>query len=205
LRKQYPSTTAYGSTCDVGDQEAVKAWVAQCAKESSKIDVVVANVSALADGDGIEQWDASYKIDILSTYTVIQAALPELLKTQGNIVVINSVSGRDIDFTTPGPYGAMKAALIHYVASLAHSLAPKGVRANTVSPGNIYIKDGVWGDIERDDPELFKRQMALNPMGRMGKREEVANAVVFLASEKSSFTSGTNLVVDGSLCTGVQF
>ena len=189
----------------MGDQEAVKSWVAQCVKESSKIDVIVANVSALADGDGIEQWDASYKIDILSTYTVIQAALPELLKTQGNIVVINSVSGRDIDFTTPGPYGAMKAALIHYVASLAHSLAPKGVRANTVSPGNIYIKDGVWGDIERDDPELFKRQMALNPMGRMGKREEVANAVVFLASEKSSFTSGTNLVVDGSLCTGVQF
>ena len=205
MRKQYPSTTAHGSICDVGDQEAVKAWVTQCAKESSKIDVVVANVSALAEGDAIEQWDASYKIDILSTYTVIQAALPELLKTQGNIVVINSVSGRDIDFTTPGPYGAMKAALIHYVASLAHSLAPKGVRANTVSPGNIYIKDGVWGNVERDDPELFKRQMALNPMGRMGKREEVANAVMFLASEKSSFTSGTNLVVDGSLCTGVQF
>lgn len=166
---------------------------------------MVANVSALAIGDSLEAWESSYQIDILSTVTLIQAALPELEKTKGNIVAINSVSGRDIDFTTPGAYGAMKAALIHYVASQAHALAPKGVRANTVSPGNIYIKDGVWGAVEQGEPELFKSQMALNPMGRMGSREEVANAVVFLASEKASFISGTNLVVDGSLCTGVQF
>lgn len=167
--------------------------------------MVVANVSALAVGDSIESWDASYRVDIMSTVTLVQTALPELEKSKGNIIAINSVSGRDIDFTAPGPYGSLKAALIHYVASLAHTLAPKGVRANTVSPGNIYIKDGVWGSIEREDPELFKMQMGLNPMGRMGKREEVANAVVFLASEKASFISGTNLVVDGALCTGVQF
>lgn len=71
--------------------------------------------------------------------------------------------------------------------------------------GNIYIENGAWGNIEKNAPELFASQMALNPMGRMGKPEEVADACVFLASERASFISGTNLVVDGSLCTGTQF
>lgn len=105
----------------------------------------------------------------------------------------------------PSPYGALKAALIHYTAQLAHTLAPKGIRANTVSPGNIYIEDGVWGEVERGMPDLFKSQMALNPMGRMGKPEEIANMILFAASERAGFVSGANLVVDGALCTGVQF
>jgi 3-oxoacyl-[acyl-carrier protein] reductase len=137
--------------------------------------------------------------------SLVNASLPHLEKTKGNIITISSVSGRDIDFTATSPYGAFKAALIHYTAQLAHTLAPKGVRANTVSPGNVYIEDVVWGNIEKGNPELFKSQLGKNPMGRMGKASEIANAVVFLASEKASFISGTNLVVDGSLCTGVQF
>jgi len=205
LRKQYPQAEAHGSVLDVGDRDAVKSWVEKCVSISSKIDVVVANVSALALGNNIEQWDETYRVDILSTVILIQTALPELEMSKGNIIAINSVSGRDIDHTAPGPYGSMKAALIHYIASLARTLAPKAVRANTVSPGNIYVADGVWGRVEKAKPEKFKRQLALNPMGRMGNREEVANAVVFLASEKASFISGTNLVVDGALCTGVQF
>ena len=88
---------------------------------------------------------------------------------------------------------------------MAHTLAEKGVRANSVSPGNIYIENGVWGGIERGNKELFETQLGRNPMGRMGRPEEVANAVCFLASARASFVSGANLVVDGSLCTGVQF
>jgi NAD(P)-dependent dehydrogenase (short-subunit alcohol dehydrogenase family) len=76
--------------------------------------------------------------------TLVKEALPALEKSKGCIVAISSVSGRDVDFTAPSPYGAFKAALIHYTAQLAHTLAPKGVRANTVSPGNIYVADGVW-------------------------------------------------------------
>lgn len=91
------------------------------------------------------------------------------------------------------------------MAQLAHTLAPRGIRANTVSPGNIYIEDGAWGGIEKNMPELFKSQIEKNPMGRMGKPEEVADAVLFLASDRASFVSGANLVVDGALCTGVQF
>jgi NAD(P)-dependent dehydrogenase (short-subunit alcohol dehydrogenase family) len=61
------------------------------------------------------------------------------------------------------------------------------------------------GSVERRNPELFRTQMGKNPMGRMGRPEEVADAVLFLASERAGFISGANLVVDGSLCTGVQF
>ena len=135
---------------------------------------------------------------------MIQSSLPHLAATKGNIVFISSVSGRDIDFTAPGPYGPCKAALIHHTQSLAYKLAPKGIRANVCSPGNTYIEDGVFGEIERDAPEFFKSQLAKNPMGRMGTAEEMADAVLFLASERASFVSGVNFVVDGALCTGVQ-
>ena len=141
---------------------------------------------------------------MLATVNLVKAAQSYLEASKGAIVAISSVSGRDVDFTAPSPYGAFKAALVHYMAQLAHTLAPKWVRANTVSPGNIYIEDGVWGGIERDQPELFREQMGKNPMGRMGKAEEVADAVVWLACPRAGFVSGTNLVVDGALCTGVQ-
>jgi 3-oxoacyl-[acyl-carrier protein] reductase len=95
--------------------------------------------------------------------------------------------------------------LIHYAQGLAHQLAGKGIRANTVSPGNTYFLGGVWEKIEHNNPKLFAEALALNPMGRMGKPEEMARAVVFLASPAASFITGTNLVVDGALTRGVQF
>lgn len=209
LAQRFPDSCVNGDVVDVGEPDAVRGWVRAVAeKRGGVVDVVVANVSALGGGedDGEDaQWRRSFDVDVMHTVAMVDAARPFLEKsTGGSIVGIASVSGRDVDFTAPGPYGAMKAALVHYMAQLAHTMAPKGVRANTVSPGNIYIEDGVWGQIERGKPELFKRQMELNPMGRMGRAEEVANAVVFLASERASFISGTNLVVDGALCTGVQ-
>lgn len=101
----------------------------------------------------------------MSAVTMVNAALPFLEKSRGNIISISSVSGREIDFTAGTPYGPMKAALTHYGATLAHTLAGKGIRANSVSPGNIYIEDGVWGDVEKNNPDFFKQQMAANPMG----------------------------------------
>ena len=120
------------------------------------------------------------------------------------IVIISSVSGREIDFAA-GPYGAFKAALIHYAQGLAFALAPKHIRANTVSPGNTYFPGGVWEKIEQGIPDLFARAMALNPTGRMAKPEEIARAAVFLASPAASFITGSNLVVDGALTRGVQY
>jgi NAD(P)-dependent dehydrogenase (short-subunit alcohol dehydrogenase family) len=114
------------------------------------------------------------------------------------------VSGREIDFTA-GPYGTFKAALIHYTQGIAYQLAGKGIRANTVSPGNTFFEGGVWDNIEQTNPELFAEALGLNPTGRMATPEEIARAVVFVASPAVPFMSGTNVVVDGALSRGVQF
>ncbi|GAB7348387.1 hypothetical protein MBLNU459_g6821t1 [Dothideomycetes sp. NU459] len=210
LTKSHPSGRAIGIVADVSDPAQVAGWVssAAAASDGGAIDVVVSNVSALSLPDSADSWRAAFDTDLQGTVALVGAALPHLQRSRarggGALVVIGSVSAREVDFTAPGPYGAVKAALVHYVAQLATTCAPKGVRANTVSPGNIYVSDGVWGGIERDDPELFGKQLARNPMGRMGRPEEVADAVLFLASERASFISGTNLVVDGALCNGVQ-
>ena len=195
--------TAVGTAVDVGDATALAQWVTDSAAALGGIDGVVANVSALAIPDTAENWRTSFDVDLMGTIGLVDAALPHLLDAHGSIVTVSSVSGREIDFAA-GPYGTMKAAIVHYTQGLAYQLAGDGVRANTVSPGNTYFEGGVWPTIERDDPELFAAALALNPTGRMATPQEVANAVVFLSSSAASFISGTNLVVDGALTRGVQ-
>jgi NAD(P)-dependent dehydrogenase (short-subunit alcohol dehydrogenase family) len=98
----------------------------------------------------------------------------------------------------------MKTAIVGYISGLAFQMAGRGVRANVVSPGNTYVAGGFWQGIEEGQPELYAASLALNPTGRMGTPEEMAKAVVFLSSPVSSFTTGTNLVVDGALTRGIQ-
>jgi NAD(P)-dependent dehydrogenase (short-subunit alcohol dehydrogenase family) len=86
---------------------------------------------------------------------------------------------------------------------LAHKLVGKGIRVNAVSPGNTYFEGGIWQNIEKGVPDLFKTAMSLNPTGRMGTAEEVATGVVFLASPLASRISGTNLIIDGALTKAV--
>jgi NAD(P)-dependent dehydrogenase (short-subunit alcohol dehydrogenase family) len=113
------------------------------------------------------------------------------------------VSGRESDFAS-GPYGTAKTAILGYISGLALQLAEKGIRANTVSPGNTYFPGGVWASIEQGDPDLYRTAVGLNPTGHMGTPEEVAGPVVFLASPVAKRISGTNLVVDGALTRGIQ-
>jgi NAD(P)-dependent dehydrogenase (short-subunit alcohol dehydrogenase family) len=195
---------ATGRALDVADGAALKAWVGDVAGELGGIDAVVANVSALQIGDTEETWRQSFEVDLMHSKRLVDAAMPHLEKSKApSIVTISSVSGREVDFAA-GSYGAMKAALVHYTQGLAFQLAAKGIRANTVSPGNTYFAGGVWQRIERDNPDFFAQALALNPTGRMAKPEEIARAVVFLASPAASFVTGTNLVVDGALTRGVQ-
>ena len=195
---------AIGSGVDVGDAAALTAWVNASAAALNGIDVVVANVSALAIPETPEGWRTTFDVDMMGTVGLVTAAMPYLeTSTSPAIVTVGSVSGREIDFTV-GPYASFKAAIVHYTQGLAYQLAPKGIRANTVSPGNTYFDGGVWQSIETNNPPLFADSLALNPTGRMARPEEIANAVVFLGSTAASFVSGTNLVVDGALTRGVQ-
>lgn len=196
--------TVHGSSVDVGDGAALAAWVAESAETLGGVDVVVANVSALAIPDTEESWEASLRVDVMHTVRLVQAAMPHLEASDAaSILAISSVSGRESDFAS-GPYGTAKTAIIGYVHGLALQLAEKGIRANTVSPGNTYFEGGVWAGIESGDPDLYSTALGLNPTGQMGTPEEVAAPVVFLASRAARRISGTNLVVDGALTRGIQ-
>lgn len=196
-------SAAAGTAVDVADGVALAAWVAASAERFGRVDVAVANVSALAIGPGEDNWKAGFDVDLMHTVRLCEAALPHLQKTQGSIVAISSVSGREIDFAKDA-YGTMKAAVVHYVSGLALEHAAAGVRANCVSPGNTYFPGGVWEGIEGGNPDLFATAMGMNPTGRMARAEEIAYAVTMLASPRASFITGTNLVVDGALTRGVQ-
>jgi 3-oxoacyl-[acyl-carrier protein] reductase len=195
---------ATGRALDVADGPALTAWVADVAQEFGGLDKVVANVSALAIGPEDENWEQGFRVDIMGAVRLVNAAMPHLERSDApSIVTISSVSGREIDFAS-GPYGAFKAALVHYTQGIAYHHAGQGIRANSVSPGNTYFPGGVWNQIETGNPELFETALGLNPTGRMGTPQEMADAAVFLSSERASFITGTNLVVDGALTKGVQ-
>lgn len=201
---QARGVTAFGRAVDVADGPALAAWVNDAAAALGGLDIVVANVSALAIAADEAAWQRGFEVDMMGTVRLVNAAMPYLEKSgKAAIVTISSVSGREIDFAS-GPYGAFKAAIVHYTQGLAHHLAGKGIRANTVSPGNTYFPGGVWTQIEQGNPEFFKMALGMNPTGRMGTPQEMANAVAFLASPAASFITGTNLLVDGALTKGVQ-
>jgi 3-oxoacyl-[acyl-carrier protein] reductase len=196
---------SFGQAIDVGNKTELEDWIAASAKALGGIDILVANVSALAVDPSEEAWQKQFQIDMMHTVRAVNAALPHLEKSKvPAVVVVSSVSGREVDFTGPA-YGAVKAALIHYAQRMAFELAPKMIRVNAVSPGNTYFAGGIWEHVEKNMPDLFSKALALNPTGRMATPEEIGRGIVFLASPASSFTTGTNLVIDGALTRGVQF
>lgn len=197
-------TTVIGSSLDATDRAAQTTWIEESAESLGGLDIFIANVSALNGGADEEAWRQSIEFDMMATVYGCEAAIPLLKQSDsGSIVLIASIAALQTKGTRP--YGSLKASVIHYSKSLARELATDGVRVNSVSPGNIYFKDGVWGRAEKNNPQFFAEMLAANPMGRMGKPDEVANAAVFLASPAASFISGTNLLVDGALTTGVQY
>lgn len=206
VAKQLETTDAkvIGSALDATDRAAQTAWLEESAKTLGGLDIFIANVSALNVSTGEDAWRDSFEADMMATVYGTEAAIPLLRKSDSAaIVLISSIAA--LQAKGPQPYGATKASVIHYGKGLARGLAPEGIRVNSVSPGNIYFEDGIWGRVEKDNPEVFANVLAANPMGRMGKPEEVANAAVFLASPAASFISGTNLLVDGTLTLGVQY
>jgi NAD(P)-dependent dehydrogenase (short-subunit alcohol dehydrogenase family) len=194
---------AWGKGIDVADPDALKQWVEGAAAELGGIDAIVCNVSALAVGDTPETWEKSFRTDMMHTVNSVAAALPYLEKSKAaSVTIISSVSGFEVDFAA-GSYGAFKAALIHYAKGLSNQLIAKGIRVNSVSPGNTYFEGGIWQNIEKGVPDLFKTAMGLNPTGKMGTPQEVAAGVVFVASPVASRISGTNLIIDGALTKAV--
>ena len=194
---------ACGEALDVADAAALAKWVADSAAELGGIDALVCNVSALAVGDSAETWEKSFRVDMMHSVNAVAAAVPFLEKSaSASIVLISSVSGFEVDFAA-GSYGAIKAALIHYGKGLSRQLVAKGIRVNVVSPGNTYFDGGIWQNIEKNVPDLYSSTLKVNPTGKFGTPQEVANGVVFISSPVASRISGTNLVIDGALTVAV--
>ena len=196
-----------GAAVDIANGTALKAWIAAAAAELGGLDIVIPNASAMAPADSEDDWRQTFDVDIMGTVHTVEGALPFLERSAAaSVVIIATVSAVETsgEFGVEA-YGSLKAALLHYSKSLANVLAPKGIRVNAVSPGSIYVKDGFWGRIEREQPDMFAGVLKANPLGRMGRPDEIANAVAFLASGKASFITGTNLTVDGGITVRVQY
>jgi 3-oxoacyl-[acyl-carrier protein] reductase len=194
---------AFGRALDVAEGPALTAWISSTASDLGGLDVLVCNVSALAVGDSADTWEKSFRTDMMHSVNAVAAAVPFLEKSGcGSIVLISSVSGFEVDFAA-GSYGAIKAALIHYAKGLSRQLVGKGIRVNSVSPGNTYFEGGIWQNIERTMPDLFSSTLKVNPTGKFGTAEEVANGVVFISSPMAGRISGTNLVIDGAVTVAV--
>lgn len=196
---------ATGHAVDVSDSEATTKWVEDVGAELGGIDILVANVSALAGGAAEDAWRRMLEIDMLGTVRIIDAAKPFLDKSDAaSIVAISSTAALE---SSQGirAYSGMKAALIAYMANVSSAWASEGIRANTVSPGNVFFEGGVWDIRRQNEPELYQANLNNNPMGRMATPQEVANAAVFLASPAASFISGVNVVVDGAMTRRIQF
>jgi 3-oxoacyl-[acyl-carrier protein] reductase len=194
-----------GGVADVTDSEQCRAWIAQTADALGGLDILIANASALGATADEAAWRLGLEVDILGTVRAVEAAMPYLEKSDAaSIIGISSTAA----VNTPGgvrAYNGLKAALINYLSGLSSNLGAKGIRANSVSPGAVYFEGGVWETRKRETPEVYAATLACSPMGRLCTPEEVANAVVFLASPAASFISGTNLIVDGGATSRVQF
>lgn len=194
-----------GGVADVTDSAGLRAWIAATGTELGGIDILVANASALGPAADEEAWRHGLEVDVLGTVRAVEAAMPFLEQSDAaSIVGISSVGAVN---TSGGvrAYGGLKAALINYLSGLSNNLAGKGIRVNTVSPGAIFFEGGVWDIRKREEPERYNDTVARSPMKRLGTPEEVADAVIFLASPRASYISGTNLIVDGASTTRVQF
>jgi 3-oxoacyl-[acyl-carrier protein] reductase len=194
-----------GSALDVANNGALKKWIDGFADDGG-LDHFVANVTAGGIEDTEEGWRKSVEIDLVSTVNAVRHVRPHLEKRgQGAaLTVIGTVSLVEVSGPTV-PYRSVKAALVPLVKSLAIDMAPKGVRANMVSPGTILEDGNTWGRQRDAGSERYKRMLARNPTGRMGTPQEVAAAVVFLAGAPASFVTGINFIVDGAITARVQY
>ena len=189
---------------DVADGDALKAFVAEAAEALGGLDVFVSNASA-GGGPGEAAWQPTFDIDMMGAVRGIGAATPFLAESDaGSIILISSTAALEY-LGIPQAYNSMKAALISHASDMSQALAPQGIRVNVVSPGPIYFEGGNWEMIKQAMPAMYEGALAQCAIGRMGTPEEVARAVVFLASPAASLVTGANLVVDGGFTKRAAF
>ncbi len=189
---------AWAAECDVGDAAALDTFLESARRELGQVDILVNNVSALAlfPGDDEAAWQSSLNVDLMAAVRATNTVVPWMTECGGGCIVhISSVSG--LEAGSPPAYAAAKAALISHSKTLAIALAEQKIRVNAVAPGSVEFPGGLWAQTRQAKPEFYESIRATIPWGRLGTPEEVANAVVFLVSERASWITGVCLGVDG--------
>jgi 3-oxoacyl-[acyl-carrier protein] reductase len=186
---------AHAVSCDLAQADAVARYVEAAAGVLGGIDILVNNATGFASEP--DPWTACLGVDLLAAVRASAAAEPFLERSgQGAIVNIASISGLKPSTTIPA-YAAAKAALMQFTTSQALMLAPKRIRVNCVAPGSIEFPGAYWEQVKETDRPTYDRVLAGIPFGRMGRPEEIAAAVLFLASPQAAWITGHTLVVDG--------
>jgi 3-oxoacyl-[acyl-carrier protein] reductase len=185
--------------CDIGREGEPKAFVDWAVGELGGLDVLVSNVSAMQN-----DYRQCVEVDIMGAQALIRAALAHMQDHTGANVICISSRAAAVGIPFLEAYSAVKAATISMAKSLALEVARRGIRVNVVSPGDIEFPGGSWERSKTGNPKLYQAILRENPMRRLGRPEEVADVVAFLASSRSSFVSGANLLVDGCATRSLQ-
>jgi len=196
--------TAVSHAVDVSNPEQVEAMVARAVAEYGRLDILVSNagIGGRKFGDGpihectLEGWDTIMNVNLRGTFLACKYALPELLKTKGNIITMASILGL---VGTQGLYDThaymtSKAAIIGLTRNIATYYAKDGVRANSIAPGLV---DTIMAKRTQADPDLLAQVGFWQPLGPVGEIGDVAETAVFLASNDAKFITGTVIPVDG--------
>jgi meso-butanediol dehydrogenase/(S,S)-butanediol dehydrogenase/diacetyl reductase len=191
---------------DITDRAAVDGAIEATLAAYGRIDVLINNAARALKGNleqtGPEDWQSELDGTLTGAFLMTRAALVPMLKEgRGAIVNVGSVNGL-LALGNPG-YSAAKAGLLNFTRALATEYGPKGIRANMVSPGTIQTGSPSWQKRLALDPDVFEKLARWYPVGRVGKPDDIAAAVAFVAADEAAFVNGANLVVDGGLTAGL--
>jgi len=193
---------AVGVAIDVTAPGAAQDLLDRTLAAFGRIDILVNNVGGSLGGGGFlesteEEWEKVFEVNFFSALRLSKLVAARMVEQRsGSIIMLSSIYGREAG--GPASYNAAKAAMISLSKQMARQLAPYGVRVNSVAPGSILFPGGGWERRLQRDPEgiaeFIKRDL---PLGRFGRPEELANVVVFLASDRASLVTGACWTVDG--------
>lgn len=184
-----------GTSVDVGDNESYRAWLASAADWLDGCDAFVPNVSA-GGGKAEENWRGNFEVDLMGAVRGMEVLQPHLAKNNGSVVFIVSTAAVE-HYPFVQPYNILKAGLIVYAKQLSQVVAKEGIRINCVSPGAVMFPGGNWEKHKVNHPDYYQSTLDSIPFGRLGTAEEIADTVLFLLSERASWITGINIIVDG--------